>query len=112
VVRLFLFTTQTRIAHQTAGLVCTDAGLQGNAILSEYGFADFGAQYGGLRTSWDLSHVGVSVNLPTQLSSSDGQSVTCTDDGCAADQAYDTTDDYAADRNSPLGQTYTHTFCP
>jgi hypothetical protein len=102
-------------AHQLisiSGLVCTDAGLNGNAIVSEYGYANFGAQYGGLRTSWDLSHVGLAVNLPTQLSSSDGQTVTCTSSGCAANQAYNSPTDYAADRNSPLGQTYTHTFCP
>jgi hypothetical protein len=98
--------------NSISGLVCTDAGLNGNAIVSEYGYANFGAQYGGLRTSWDLSHVGLAVNLPTQLSSSDGQTVTCTSSGCAANQAYNSPTDYAADRNSPLGQTYTHTFCP
>ena len=30
----------------------------------------------------------------------------------AANQAYNNPTDFAADRNSPLGQTFTHTFCP
>ncbi|TFK48538.1 Osmotin thaumatin-like protein [Heliocybe sulcata] len=93
------------------GMVCTDAGLNSGVIVSEYGYANFGAQYGGERTSWDLSHVGLSINLNTRLASSDGQSVLCTTGSCADNQAYSYTDDYAADRNSPLGQTYTHTFC-
>jgi hypothetical protein len=92
-------------------MVCTDAGINGNAIVSEYGWADFG-QWGGIRTSWDISHVGVSINMNTRVTSSDGQSVTCSASSCTADQAYDVYNDYAADRNSPLGQTYTHTFCP
>ncbi|KAK0445846.1 Osmotin thaumatin-like protein [Armillaria borealis] len=46
------------------------------------------------------------------LSSSDGTSVTCTQSSCPDDQAYSYATDYAADRNSALGQTYTHTFCP
>ncbi|KIY66150.1 Osmotin, thaumatin-like protein [Cylindrobasidium torrendii FP15055 ss-10] len=92
------------------GLVCTDAGLNSNAIVSEYGYGDFG-QWGGERTSWDLSRVGLSININTGLSSSDGQSVLCRQDNCPDDQAYSWDTDYAADRNSPLGQTYTHTFC-
>ncbi|PIL25248.1 hypothetical protein GSI_13137 [Ganoderma sinense ZZ0214-1] len=93
------------------GLVCTDAGITSGVILSEYGYGDFG-QYGGQRTAWDLSHVDASINIDTQLSSSDGQSVLCRASNCPADQAYDSSTDYAADRNSPLGQTFTHTFCP
>jgi hypothetical protein len=81
-------------------------------ILSEYGYAKFGAQYGSERTSWDLSRVDSAINLDTMLSVSDGQSVTCRLSSCNADQAYDSPSDYAADRNSPLGATYTHTFCP
>ena len=38
------------------GLVCNDAGITSDVILSEYGFGDFG-QFGGQRTSWDLSYV-------------------------------------------------------
>ena len=38
------------------GLVCNDGGITSGVILSEYGYADFG-QFGGQRTSWDLSHV-------------------------------------------------------
>lgn len=34
-----------------AGLVCTDGGITSGVILSEYGYADFGANYGGERTS-------------------------------------------------------------
>ncbi|KIY65712.1 Osmotin thaumatin-like protein [Cylindrobasidium torrendii FP15055 ss-10] len=92
------------------GLTCTDAGLNSGVIVSEYGFGDFG-QFGGQRTAWDLSRVGLSINLDTSLASSDGKKVTCRKNNCPKDQAYDTWDDYAADRNSPLGQTYTHTFC-
>ncbi|KAK0504456.1 Osmotin thaumatin-like protein [Armillaria luteobubalina] len=94
------------------GLVCTDAGITSDVILSEYGYANFGAQYGGERTSWDLSRVDASININTKLASSDGTSVTCTQSSCPADQAYNSPTDYAADRNSALGQTYTHTFCP
>ncbi|PBK63092.1 Osmotin thaumatin-like protein [Armillaria solidipes] len=93
------------------GLVCTDAGITSGVILSEYGYANFG-QYGGDRTSWDLSRVSSSININTRLSSSDGTSVTCTQSSCPDDQAYSYATDYAADRNSALGQTYTHTFCP
>ncbi|PIL25263.1 hypothetical protein GSI_13152 [Ganoderma sinense ZZ0214-1] len=93
------------------GLVCTDAGITSHALLSEYGFGDFG-KFGGQRTAWDLSYVGGTINIDTQLSSSDGQSVTCRTSNCPANQAYNTANDYAADRNSALGGTYTHTFCP
>jgi len=94
------------------GLVCTDAGITSGVIVSEYGYANFGANYGGERTSWDLSHVGLTVNIPTRLVVSDGQSVVCTSASCSANQAYSSSQDYSADRNSPLGQTYTHVFCP
>ena len=91
--------------------MCTDAGINSGVIVSEYGYADFGAQFGGERTSWDLSRVGLSINLDTSLSSSDGQGVKCTSSSCPDDQAYSYSTDYAADRNSALGQTYAHTFC-
>lgn len=91
--------------------MCTDAGITSGVILSEYGYADFGAQYGGERTSWDLSIVDSSINIPTTLSASDGQTVTCTASSCPDDQAYTYSTDYAADRNSALGITYTHKFC-
>ncbi|KAK0457456.1 Osmotin thaumatin-like protein [Desarmillaria tabescens] len=94
------------------GLVCTDAGITSGVILSEYGYANFGAQYGGERTSWDLSRVDSAININTRLSSSDGTTVTCTTSSCPDNQAYSYATDYAADRNSALGQTYTHTFCP
>ncbi|TBU32270.1 Osmotin thaumatin-like protein [Dichomitus squalens] len=93
------------------GLVCTDAGITSGVILSEYGFADFG-QFGGQRTSWDLSHVDASINIDTQLTVSDGQSVLCRASNCPDDQAFSSPTDFAADHNSPLGQTYTHIFCP
>ena len=66
------------------------------------------------RLSADVLHMGSfpAINIDTQLSSSDGQSVLCRASNCPADQAYDSPTDYAADRNSPLGQTFTHTFCP
>jgi hypothetical protein len=96
----------------SSGLVCTDGGITAGVVLSEFGYADFGAAYGGVRTSWDLSIVSASININTKLASSDGQSVQCTTSSCPASQAYTYTDDYAADRNSPLSQTYTHTFCP
>ncbi|KAI0028788.1 Osmotin thaumatin-like protein [Vararia minispora EC-137] len=94
------------------GLICTDAGITSGVIVSEYGYANFGPNYGGERTSWDLSHVNLSVNIPTRVMVTDGQSVACTSLSCAADEAYSSSADYAADRNSPLGQTYTHVFCP
>ncbi|KAG7445517.1 Osmotin thaumatin-like protein [Guyanagaster necrorhizus] len=93
------------------GMVCTDAGLNSGVIVSEYGYANFGSSGGG-RTSWDLSRVNLAININTKLASSDGTSVTWTSSSCPADQAYSYSTDYAADRNSALGQTYTHTFCP
>ncbi|KAI4526650.1 Osmotin, thaumatin-like protein [Schizophyllum commune Tattone D] len=93
------------------GLVCNDAGITAAAIYSEYGYGDQG-QWGGELTSWDLSYVGGHVNIPTSLSSSDGKSVSCAADGCPTDQAYQNPDDHAAVRQSALGATYTHTFCP
>ncbi|KAI0032093.1 Osmotin thaumatin-like protein [Vararia minispora EC-137] len=89
------------------GLVCNDGGITAGVILSE-----FGNGFNGQRTAWDLSHVDASINIDTRLASSDGQSVTCTQASCPPDQAYNTPTDYQADRNSPLGATYTHTFCP
>ena len=66
----------------------------------------------GQRTAWDLSRVDASINIDTRLSVSDRQSVTCRGSNCPDDQAYSYSTDYAADRNSALGQTFTHTFCP
>jgi hypothetical protein len=105
----FFYSSLTRDA--SSGLVCTDGGITAGVILSEYGYGDFGS-FGGLRTSWDLSIVSSSININTKLSSSDGQSVQCTTSSCPSNQAYTSSQDSAADRNSPLGQTYTHTFCP
>jgi hypothetical protein len=94
------------------GLICTDAGITSGVLLSEFGHADFGAAFGGVRTSWDLSRVDLAINLDTRLTSSDGQTVTCTNAFCPPEQAFNTPTDFAADRNSPPGQTFTHTFCP
>jgi len=94
------------------GMVCTDAGINSGVILSEFGYADFGTDYGGERTSWDLSDVDLVINIPTELVASDGQSVSCTTENCAADDVYLTSTDYSADRNSALSTDYTHTFCP
>ncbi|KZV74208.1 Osmotin thaumatin-like protein [Peniophora sp. CONT] len=94
------------------GLTCTDAGITSGVILGEYGWGDFGSCCGGQRTSWDLSIVSASLNIPTRLTASDGQSVQCLGAPCDAGQVYTYTNDYAADRNSALGQTYTTTFCP
>ncbi|KAF8305105.1 Osmotin thaumatin-like protein [Clavulina sp. PMI_390] len=94
------------------GLVCTDAGITSDVILSEYGYANFGAQYGGERISWDLSHVNAAINIGTLLTASDGAAQAhCTTASCPDDQAYSYATDYAADRNSALGTTFTHTFC-
>ena len=46
----------SRDVHDTielihSGLVCTDGGITSGVIVSEYGYADFGANYGGERTS-------------------------------------------------------------
>ncbi|EJD46954.1 Osmotin, thaumatin-like protein [Auricularia subglabra TFB-10046 SS5] len=94
------------------GLVCTDAGITSGVIVSEFGYADFGERWGGKRTSWDLSYVDLKINLDTKLVASDGQSVLCPTSGCADDQAYRYSTDYAADRNSDPGTAYTHIFCP
>ncbi|KAF8305107.1 Osmotin, thaumatin-like protein [Clavulina sp. PMI_390] len=99
------------------GLVCTDAGITSGVILSEYGYANFGADYGGERISWDLSHVDASINMPTLVTASDGAAqamclVAPYGDCCPDDQAYSYATDYAADRNSALGTTFTHVFCP
>jgi hypothetical protein len=90
--------------------MCEDAGITSGVIVSEYGYGNFG-QYGGERISYDLSHVDLVINLATKLTASDGTSLACTQGSCGAAQAYDTSTDYAADRNSPLGATFTHTFC-
>ncbi|KAH7099921.1 Osmotin, thaumatin-like protein, partial [Auriculariales sp. MPI-PUGE-AT-0066] len=93
------------------GLTCTDAGITSGVIVSEYGFADFG-QWGGERTSWDLSRVDLQINIDTQLVASDGQMVKCTTASCPRDQAYFASNDYGSDRNSDIGTAYTHVFCP
>ncbi|KAH8928539.1 Osmotin thaumatin-like protein [Atractiella rhizophila] len=94
------------------GLVCNDAGITAAALFAEEGYADFG-QWGGLRTSWDLSYVGGSINIPIRLSAADGQSVTCVPGNCPKNQAWQTNDDGGvADRNSALGTGLTVTFCP
>ena len=91
-------------------MVCNDAGITSAVVLSEYGWGDYG-QWGGQRISWNLSKVDSSVNINTRLSSSDGQSVACTTSSCPPDQAYNVDTDHQAVRNSPLGSTFTHTFC-
>lgn len=80
--------------------------------MAEFGYANFGAQYGGERISWDLSHVDLAVNVPVSVTDNAGKTVTCKSASCAADQAYNTPTDYAADRNSALGTTFTITYCP
>ncbi|TFK97241.1 Osmotin thaumatin-like protein [Pterulicium gracile] len=100
------------------GLVCNDAGITSNCILSEYGFGDNGPQWGGQRTFWNLSRAGLSgkpslpLNIPTRLKGPDGQTVACTSGSCPASQCYLKDSDHGAVRNSPLGGTFTHTFCP
>ncbi|KZV74207.1 Osmotin thaumatin-like protein [Peniophora sp. CONT] len=94
------------------GLTCTDAGITAGVIYGEYGWADFQPCCGGVRTSWDLSMVSASLNIPTRLTASDGQSVQCLSTPCDPNQVYTFTNDGAADRNSPLGLTYTTTYCP
>jgi hypothetical protein len=92
------------------GLMCEDAGITSGVIVSEYAYENRG-QYGGERIGYDLSHVDLAINLATKLTSSDGTSVSCSQGSCDATQAYDSSTDYAADRNAPLGATFTHTFC-
>ncbi|KAE8223379.1 hypothetical protein CF326_g8204 [Tilletia indica] len=92
------------------GLYCSDAGITSGVILSEYGYGNFG-NFGGERIAWDLSRVDGNVNIPTTLSATDGQRVYCGDNNCPADQAYSYATDYAADRNSGLGTSFTHQFC-
>ncbi|TFL03439.1 thaumatin [Pterulicium gracile] len=100
------------------GMVCDDAGITSHCILSEYGFGDNGPQWGGQRTFWNLSRAGVNkgptlpLNIPTRIDSPDGQSVSCTEGWCPSDQCYLYDEDHQAVRNSPLGGTFTHTFCP
>ncbi|PWN34554.1 Osmotin, thaumatin-like protein [Meira miltonrushii] len=88
------------------GLVCNDAGITSHAILSEFGYGSYDREY------WDLSFVGGSVNIPTELHSSDGQTVICKDNNCPTNQAFHNPNDFQAVRSSPVGGTFTHTFCP
>jgi hypothetical protein len=93
------------------GLVCTDGGITSGVLLAEYGFGNFG-QFGGLQTAWDLSLVDAQLNLDTRLTSSDGKTVACTKASCPPAQVFNNPTDFQANRNSPLGIKYTHTFCP
>jgi len=93
------------------GLICTDGGITAGVLLSEFGAANFGA-FGGNRISWDLSIVDASINIGAQMTTSDGQTATCTQASCTPDQAFTTATDFAADKNSPVGTTFVHTFCP
>ncbi|CAO1623466.1 unnamed protein product [Parajaminaea phylloscopi] len=93
------------------GRICKDGGLQAAVLYAEFGFANFGPKFGGERLSWDLSRVDAKVNVPASLS--DGkQTVTCRDNNCPANQAYNAPADYAADRNSNLGTAMTVHYCP
>ena len=78
---------------------------------AEFGYGDFG-QYGGERIAWDLSHVDASVNVGQSVTDNKGQTVTCNSASCPADQSYNQPHDSAADRNSPLGTSFTITYCP
>ncbi|KAK0555454.1 hypothetical protein OC846_001714 [Tilletia horrida] len=100
---------QTGACNSVNGL-CSDAGITSGVILSEYGYGNFG-NYGGDRIAWDLSRVDANVNIPTGIFATDGQSVYCADNGCDGSQAYNSPTDYAADRNSALGTSFTHQFC-
>lgn len=88
------------------GLTCTDAGITAKALFSEYGYGSNNREY------WDLSFVGGTVNIPAKLQGPDGQVVECLNDNCPTNQAFHTSGDYGAIRNSAPGGTYTHTFCP
>ncbi|KAF7323405.1 hypothetical protein HMN09_00121400 [Mycena chlorophos] len=93
------------------GLVCTDGGITSDVLLAELGYGDYG-QYGGERTSWDLSLVSASLNINTELASSDGQSVTCVTGNCAPPNAFLNEGDSSAVHNSAAGANFVHTFCP
>ncbi|TFK99112.1 Osmotin thaumatin-like protein [Pterulicium gracile] len=100
------------------GIVCNDSGITSNCILSEYGWGDNGPQWGGQRTFWNLSRAPVNngptlpLNIPTRLTGPDGQTVACTGSSCPRDQCFIADNDFGAVRNSALGGTFTHTFCP
>ena len=94
------------------GLKCTDAGITSNCILSEFGYGTDN------RTYWDLSRAGLHgkpslpMNIPTKLAHSDKQSVTCKSGSCPASQCFLKDDDFGAIRNSAVGGTFYHKFCP
>jgi hypothetical protein len=52
------------------------------------------------------------VNVGAKLTSSDGQTVSCTKQSCVPQQAFLKFDDFTADRNSKLGSSFKHIFCP
>ena len=89
-----------------------------HCIVSEFGWGDNGPQFGGERTFWDLSRANrnggptLPLNIDTRLSHSDGQSVQCTGGSCPNNQCFLFDQDFGAIRNSALGGTFTHTFCP
>lgn len=81
-----------------------------SVLYVEFGYANFGPSYGGERLSWDLSRVKADVKVPASLS--DGaQMVICRDNDCAANQAYNSPRDYAADMNSNVGIKVTVHYC-
>lgn len=81
-------------------------------LICRYGYGNNGPQWGGERIFWNLSHVGGSINIDARLEGPDGQSVTCRGNNCPTNQAYATDGDHQAVKNSGLGGTYTHVFCP
>lgn len=79
---------------------------------AEFGYGDFGTQYGGERIAWDLSHVDSSINVGQSITDNKGQTVVCKSVSCDPSQSYNQPYDSEADRNSPLGTTFTITYCP
>ncbi|PWN24716.1 Osmotin, thaumatin-like protein [Jaminaea rosea] len=94
------------------GRLCTDGGLQAAVQYAEFGYGDFGTQYGGERIAWDLSHVDSSINVGQSITDNKGQTVVCKSVSCDPSQSYNQPYDSEADRNSPLGTTFTITYCP
>jgi len=87
------------------GLVCNDGGITSRVLLGEYGY-----QAQGNVISWDLSRVEGSINIDTSINNG-GNVKTCRTSSCPSNQAFLKPDDFQAITTSPVGSTFTITFC-
>ncbi|PLW15273.1 hypothetical protein PCANC_04281 [Puccinia coronata f. sp. avenae] len=87
------------------GLRCNDGGITSRVLLGEYGYQSYGNVI-----SWDLSRVDGSINIDTSINNN-GNVKTCRKNYCPSNQAFEKTDDFQAITTSPVGSTFTITFC-